>query len=338
MTWGTIRDIGAGAALATLLVAACTGPGPAALSPSIAGAGLTTATPASETASPAPLPSEIAYAVAQRQRFGLRSDAAWVEQVASDSTARVGMLDIPLTPAEEQWFGARQATFDQVVAAVQAEAAEAPHQFGGVYIDQPSGQVVALFTTNLDQHRQAILDRVGPAAALAVRQVTYPEATLRALQDRISSDIDWLKGIDAAALTIGVDVIRNQTTLELSSTNPDAPALALAHYGVPDDELAVTEDGTGAALLPRGTIDLTVTAPKGMPVSAGGWDLEFAGDGPGECGGEVGLGVVPGRVTEVPCQIGGWTVKLLDENRAVVASGHVMVVAGKHVALAIRLP
>lgn len=338
MTWGKIRDIGAGAALATLLVAACTGPGPAGPSPSMAGAAPTTATPASEAASPAPLPSDIAYAVAQRQRFGLRSDVAWVKQVASDPTARMGMLDIPLTPAEEQWFGARQATFDQVVAAVQAEAVAAPDQFGGVYIDQPNGHVVGLFTTNLDQHRQAILDLLGTAAALAVRQVAYPEATLRALQDRISSDIDWLKGIDAAALSIGVDVIRNQTTLELSSTNPDAPALARVHYGVPAAELAVTEDGTGAALLPRGTIDVTVTAPKGMPVPTSGWDLEFAGDGPGECGGEVGLGVVPGRVTEVPCQIGGWTVKLLDENRIVVASGHVTVVADQHVKLEIVVP
>jgi hypothetical protein len=338
MTWARIRDIVAGIALAALLVAACSRPGPAAPSATIAGANASSATPSSPTASPAPLPSDIAYAVAQRQRFGLRSDVAWVEQVASDPAARVGMLDIPLTPAEEQWFGARQATFDQVVAAVQAEAAAAQDQFGGVYIDQPGGRVMALFTANLDLHRQAILDRLGPAAPLAVQQVVYPEATLRALQDRISSDIDWLKGIDAAALAIGVDVIRNRTTLELSSANPDAPGLALAHYGVPADELAVTEDGTGAALLPRGTIDITVTAPTGVPVPASGWELEFAGDGPGECGGEVGYGVVPGRVTEVPCQIGGWTVRLLDESRAVVASGHVTVVAGSHVGLAIAVP
>ena len=335
-----MRKISIGVAVAAVLAAGCTRAGPAAPMPSWPGAS-PTQSPAQSPAGPsaaAPLPSAIAYAVHQRQQFGLRADVAWVEQVAADPTARVMLLDIPLTPAEEQWFEARQASFGQVESAIQAEAASAPDEFGGLYLDQATGHVVGLFTANPDRHRQAILGRLGETAPLIVKQVTYAESTLRALQDRISSDVQWLRGIQAAAVGIGVDTIHNRTSLELSSANPEAPALALAHYSVPANELAVTEDGTGAALLPRGTIDVSVTAATGVPTPAGGWELDFAGDGPGECGGEVGHAVAPGRVAEIPCQVGGWTVTLLDDNRSPVASGHVTVVAGKHAQVTIAVP
>ncbi len=357
MHWG-MRRPWIGAALTAVLAIGCTGGGPAASTgaPTVgrgpsAPASASLAAPPEQTSvlvspeaasaspsAPAPLASDIAYAVHQRQQFGLRSDVAWVEKVAADPTARVVMLDIPLLPEEEQWLDARQAAFDQVVAAVQAYVTTVvPDQFGGLYLDQPGGNVVALFTADPERHRQAILDRLGKAAPLVTRQVTYTEAALRALQDRVTSDIDWLRGIKAAAMSIGVDVVANHTFLELSSANPDAPALALAHYGVPADELAVTEDGTGAALLPRGTIDLTVTVTGGGAVPTGGWDLDFVGDGPGSCGEMVGYAITPGSVVQIPCQIGGWTVRLLDGNRAVVASGHVTVVADKHVKLEIAV-
>ncbi len=346
MRWGFRRTF-LGGALTAVLAAGCTGGGLASSSgPSSAGLPEMPATPAepaspggpsANAASPMPLPSDIAYAVHQRQQFGFRSDVAWVEAVAVDPTARTFMLDIPLLPEEAQWFAARQATFDTVVAAVQAYAASVPDQFGGLYLDQQDGTVVALFTSDPERHRQAILDRIGTAAPLVTRRVTYTEATLRALQERITADIDWLRGLDAAAISIGVDTVHNRTLLELSSANPAAPALALAHYGVPADELAVTEDGTGAALLPRGTIEVTVVAGKGVLVPMGGWVLDFVGDGPGECGGEVGYGALPGQVTEIPCQVGGWTVRLLDDNRDAVASGHVTVVADRHVSLAIEV-
>jgi hypothetical protein len=353
MHWG-MRRPWIGAALTAALAIGCTGGGPAAstgapamgpasAAPLAAPSEQTSPLVSPEAASaspsaPAPLPSDIAYAVHQRQQFGLRSDVAWVEKVAADPTARVVMLDIPLLPEEERWLDARQAAFDQVAAAVQAYVTTVvPDQFGGLYLDQPGGHVVALFTEDPERHRQAILDRLGKAAPLVTRQVTYTEAALRALQDRVTSDIDWLRGIKAAAMSIGVDVVANHTFLELSSANPDAPALALAHYGVPADELAVTEDGTGAALLPRGTIDLTVAVTDGGAVPTGGWDLDFAGDGPGSCGEMVGYAITPGSVVQIPCQVGGWTVKVLDENRVVVASGHVTVVADEHVKLEIAV-
>ena len=298
-------------------------------------ASLVAAASADPGASPSavPLPSDIAYAVHQRETFGLRSDLAWVEQVAADPTARIVMLDIPLTPAEEQWMESRQASYDEVVAAVSAYAATVPDEFGGLYIDQPNSRVVALFTGHLDQHRQAILDQLGKSGPLDVQQVTYTDAELRALQDRISADWDWLRSINAQATGVGVYTMENRVVLSISSTNPDAPALVLAHYGLPASELRVSSDGTGIALMPQGWADVSVKVATGVSAPPSGWTVDMTGDGPGSWGGEVGWGVQPGMTAKVPATVGGWTVKLLDDSQKVVASGHVTIVAGKHVAL-----
>ena len=289
------------------------------------------------SASAVPLPSEIAYAIHQRETFGLRSDLAWVEQVAADPTARTFMLDIPLTPDEEQWMEARQASYDEVVAAVDGYASTVPDEYGGLYIDQPHSRVMALFTGHLELHRQAILDRLGKAGPLAVQQVAYTERELRALQDRISADWDWLKSIDARATGVGVYTMENRVVLSISSTNPDAPALVLAHYGLPASELRVSSDGTGIALMPQGWVDVSVKVAQGESAPPSGWTVDMIGDGPGSWGGEVGWGVQPGMTAKVPATVGGWTVKLLDDSQKVVASGHVTIVAGKHVALVLTV-
>jgi hypothetical protein len=290
------------------------------------------------SASAGPLPSAIAYAIQQRKAFGLRADLAWVEQVAADPTARIFPLDFLMTPDEATAFEARQASFDEVVAAVQADAATVPDEFGGVYLDQQNGHVVAQFTAHLEQHRQAILDRLGKAGPLVVEQVTYTEADLRALQDRISADWGWLKSLDAAATGVGVDTIKNCTVLEISSKNPDAPALILAHYGQPAGKLRVESDGTGVVLMPRGWIDVSVKVATGASPPPGGWMIDMVGDGPGQWGSEVGWGVLPGGVAKVPATVGGWTVTLSDDQQKVVATGHATVVAGQHVKLVIRAP
>jgi len=229
------------------------------------------------SASAAPLPSAIAYAIHQRQAFGLRDDLAWVEQVAADPTARIFPLDFLMTPDEATAFEARQASFDEVVAAVQAYAATVTDEFGGVYLDQQNGHVVAQFTAHLEQHRQAILEHLGKAGPLVVQQVTYTETgSTRAAIPHLA-DWDWLKSLDAAATGVGVDTIKNCTVLEISSTNPDAPALILAHYGQPTGKLRVESDGTGIYLMPRGWVDVSVKVAKGAsPLPAAGRSTSWA--------------------------------------------------------------
>ena len=322
---------------AVSVLAGCTGstaPSSVGIAPAVASA--VTATAPAATGSSAPLPSAIAYAIHQRQLFGLRADEAWVEQVAADPTATF-LLDFPMTPAEATAFDARQASFDEVAAAVQAYAPTVAGQYGGGYIDNAAGKVVALFTSDPEKHRLAILARLGKDAPLVTRQVSYTEAALRALQERVMSDRAWLPK-NAALQSVGVDTIKNRTFVELSSADPTVPALVVAHYGVPADEIEVTIDGTGAALIPQGTIDLTVDLGKGAKTPTTGFDLGFTGDGPGSCGGMTGWAVMPGVAVNVPCQAGSWTVSLLDDTRQAVASGNVTVVGGEHVKLVISVP
>lgn len=220
-----------------------------------------------------------------------------------------------------------------------------PNEYGGVYLDQSTGHVVVLFTANLEQHRQAILDKIGASVPLEVRQAKYTMVKLLALQERISSDMGskqpaWLKAIPAMLIGSGPDEMHNWLAIEASSANPDAPALILAHYDVPAGMLHVSSDGTGVALMPRGWVDVSVSVPASVTVPPGGsWDIEMVPDGPGLWGGgDIGYGVEPGKSAAVPATEGGWTVRLIACcDATVVGTGHVTVMAGGHVPLVVTV-
>jgi len=293
------------------------------------------------TATAGPIPSEIAYAMHQRATFGLRADEGWVRAVAANPRARVQVLDFPMLPEEEAAFEASQASYDDITAAVQGYAATVPEAFGGLYIDQSAHRVVALFTTEPEANRVAILARLGRFGPLQVRQVRYTEAELRDLQDRIPGELAgaWIGEIGAAWTGVGVDTINNRVELSISSANPAAPALVAAHLRVPADELSVVSDGTGVELMARGWVDVSVTVGAGASMPPGGWMLDWTGDRPGSCGGgDVGFGVAPGQVTRLPCTVGGWRIDIVDDARHVVASGHVKVAANSHVPLKLAVP
>ena len=292
-------------------------------------------TPCAAASSSSPLSSAIAHAVRQRQQFGLRADVAWVEQVATDPTARVFLLDIPLTAEEERWLDARGATLSEVATAVRAYAGTVSSAFGGVFIDQAAGQVVALFTSDTERHRVGILEWLGKAGPLVVRQVAYTELELQALQDRIGSDMnDWLRPSGAVWTGAGVDVEHNCVRVEVSSANPDVPAAIVAHLGVPASELCISWDGTGVKLLPKGWVDVSVRVSVGVTVPTGGWSIDMRPDGLGLWGGgDIGYGIGPSEPSSVPATIGGWTVNVVDADFRVVASGHVTIQADKHAPL-----
>jgi hypothetical protein len=332
-----MRGLRGGAAMVlglTLVLAACSGAPAATPSPA--------SSAAADPSASASLDPVIAYAIGQRKQFGLRSDLAWVLKVAADPRARIGMLDFLMLPEEEAEFSQRQSDFDAVVAAVQAYAADKAGVFGGLFLDQVNHRVVALFTTNPALHRLGILAQLGSSGPLEVRQVKYSEQQLRDLQDRISSDIDWLRGINAQATGVGADIMINATVLEISSANPAATALILTHYAVPADMLKVESDGSGILLQPRGTIEGTVRTSDGRAPGKNGLDLRWKPDiaNGGDCGSEVGLGLAPDGTFTLPCAPGGWTIWLaaaLADGWTDVGSAHVVVPPGGTVPLLITL-
>ena len=188
------------------------------------------ATDSSATLEPIPsgLPEDIEHAMRQRQLFGLRSDLAWVQQVAADPRARMEALDFPMLPEEEAEFGSRQHAYEAAVEVIERYAASHVDQFGGVYTDQPNHVVVSLWTHDPDGHL-AELNKLGAVAKIIVaRQVRWSERELRTVQDQI--DWGWFSEVDAKGEGVGADIVRNVVEIDISSANPDAPRHIVEHY------------------------------------------------------------------------------------------------------------
>jgi hypothetical protein len=264
------------------------------------------------TAEPVPSDPELRHTVELRRSLGLRSDLAYIEAVARDPRATTTLLDIPLLPEEEADVTARYEDADTVAAVVNEYAAAHPDEFGGVYIDMESGAgVVTLWTGHLADHEAAIRARLAPGSRAAFRNVQYSERYLRALQDQIVADREWMASIPAAMQSAYVDTIRNVAVLSVSSANPRAVELIEAHLHL-GDALEVRSDGTGAVFIPWGEVVGRVRTLAGKVPSPADYSLRWHGTGPGDCGGgDVGYGISSddGAFT-LPCQAGTWTIEV----------------------------
>lgn len=319
-------------ALLTALLGACTvatpaTPGAAATSTSVAP---TTAT-ATEVPTPTPtapmtpppqpsaevlsdgLDDDLLGAIKSRMSYGLRYDLEYVRQVATDPRASQDAYGWPVYPEE---FEDAQGRFEEDYAVqpiVLAYTGQHPDEFGGIYIDEAThAGVVTLWSGHLAEHAAAIVAAVGPDARVAFGQVRYPEAELRQIQDEIDLNaLDaWMRSIPAAAQGLGVDIKANVAQLDVSSANPDAAALIEGHLGY-GDRLRVDSDGTGAALIPRGTVKGHVLPHDGVDRAT--LSLQWTSDDPGDCGsGDIGYGIDEHGRFEVPCQAGTRTFVVYD--------------------------
>ncbi len=284
-----------------------------------------------------------------RHDIGLRADLAWVRQVAADPTARSDELTIPLLPAEKAELHARGDSAAEVVPIVRAEADLHPADYGGDYLDnEHGGAFTSLWRANLLMHEAAIRLRVSPFARVAFRSCTFSQADLNALMDKINADSDgpWLRAIPAAITGAARDDINDGVEIDISSANPNAAALVMAHYAstlnLPPGILTVVSDGNGAALRPWGAIRLTVLGPDGKPIHVvNSLYVEWAGDLPNlRCGiGDVGYGISSdGTPTELPCQAGRWRISIdTGPDTPVLGSASVLVAGGKTVELRLKI-
>jgi hypothetical protein len=329
-----------------LLLASCTRAGELATPAGPSGLGPSPSSDMADVPSPAslePVPSdpELRHAVELRRTFGLRSDLDWVAAVAVDPRATTTLLGVPLLPEEERAFAAEEASAEAVAAAVNGYADSHRDEFGGVYIDRESNAgVVSLWTDHLEVHEAAIRAKLAPGARAVFRRVTYSERYLGSLQDRVVADRDWMASIPAVFQSAGVDIIHNVTLVTVSSANPAAADLIEAHFGF-GAGLQVESDGTGAALLPWGTVAGRVRTPSGGLPPRADYNLRWSGSGPGDCGGgDVGYGVSPDGTFTLPCQQGTWTIEVTDpgdDGRRPVGVGTVRVVEGRTSTLEIIL-
>ena len=121
----------------------------------------------------------------------------------------------------------------------------------------------------------------------------------------------------SALIAWGPDELGNHVQLDISSSDPYAARIVLDHYvallGIPEGMLQVSSDGTGAVLVPWGTVSAAVVGPDGKPVVKTDLSFDWVSDVNGlECGnGDAGYGVSwDGTPTAIPCQAGIWTIRV----------------------------
>jgi hypothetical protein len=284
---------------------------------------------------------QIQAAIRFRRENGLPAGVPYVLAMACVPDANVD-FGVPLSPAEIAEFQRRGQTVDTMLPAVQAYADSHGDEFGGLYIDQARGGVLTvLWTARIDEHLAALRALVHPRAPIAVRQVRWTERELAGLQARIAADWNWFRAIPAAPRGVGIDTINNVVQVSVSSANASASEMIVAHYGVAPGMIVVESDGTGAALLPWGTVKGVVVTKKGKPPGSNNLMVEQAlGGVPGECGGgDVGFGVMDDGRFEYPCQAGVRVIEVVEigdaEPHPVLGSGRVTVKANEVASLRI---
>ena len=299
------------------------------------------------TAEMAPPTQDELRAIEFRTANSLPADLEHVRAVAADPAA--GMeFGVPLLPAEFNELMSRSANAEDIIAIVQAEAATAPSDYCGIYLDNANrGAVTSLWKANRLSHELAIRTRVRPDGLIAFRDCRFSETEQQAAMEAVRSlDDGWVREIPAAVRGYGFDTITNVLQMDISSAVPDAADLVRQGYeqrlGLPPGMLVVSSDGTGAALRPRGTLHIFVVRPNGKPVGPNGLGLSWESkDLPGlQCGvGDMGYGVPSdGSPAELPCQQGRWQIEVWQRGiEDVIGRGTAQVQGGKTAELTIVL-
>jgi hypothetical protein len=337
-------------AAAALLLQACT----VAATPServpVPGSGSATATAPSigPTAEPSVdltgLDEATVIAIRIRTSYGLPADLETIRRAAADPTA-TDEFGTPLFPTEIQVLWARNDRSDRILSIIQGYVATHAAVSGGLRIDQAAGGIVTLsFTDDLDQHRRALADLLAGRGVVAVVQARYSERDLRDYQERVTADAAWFRSIGAALTGVGYSATENVLSIEVSSKNPDVEQLVIARYNLPGDAVKVESDGTGAHLLPSGTVRGRVLTAAGKAPGPNEFMVDSRGGDPGWCGGgDIGVGVQADGSFEISCKVGRRTIVILARPVAdngewtVVGQGSVVVPAGGVVRVTIHL-
>jgi hypothetical protein len=224
----------------------------------------------------ASLPHEIAEAIEARKRFGLRADEEWVRQLAADPAAqkRREMYGFPATLAELAEIEARGRALPEVFAAVEEYGEGRPLEFGGVFLDTPgSADIVALFTSHVDEHEATLRALVGPTEYLQVEPARWTLQALNQLRDRIRQDERWFDAAGAELEWVDVSVERNVVAVQIRTRDRGLPAAVVEHFGAPG-MIAVHIKGVPMRNFPRGTLRGLVVNQFGRQIQNNALDIE----------------------------------------------------------------
>jgi len=248
-------------------LAACGSVAPASPDPSPTVGSLLPSTSASESQRMLPNAKDMEEARRFRTSFGLRSDDAWIVQVAADPNASDHAFGIPLTQEEVDELGNRQVAIDAIREVVTQYGLDHPEDWAGAWIDQKRGGIlVAAFSGSFERHRTALLSQVHPTAPLEILEVERSLQELKTEAARLDPYDPWLATVPAVLESAGVDEQTNSVLARISSVNPDARRLFEEHFGW-QGFFMLESDGTGALLLPRGSLVVRVVDTSGRPMA-----------------------------------------------------------------------
>ena len=192
-------------------------------------------------AAPPPGPEECARLIradvvaAQRIRAELRidgipSDDATVQAAATDQTADVATLGIPLRAAEKKAAEDKGFGVDVHSALSLLVETGAPERFGGQWIDPPGTEryVVAVVGADPATVARARCVEGGDTRYVAARRSL---AEGRALQDRITTDWRKLEDEGIRLVSVGYDVITGKVVLGVTGATDQVRARLVALYG-----------------------------------------------------------------------------------------------------------
>jgi hypothetical protein len=221
------------ASLLLAIVAGCTATAPSAAPSSPAPTPTPSVAPGTSSPPGGEQPLDIEIAVKVRDAVGLRSDRDWVETVQNDPASTMSNLGI-LVSADELAQLQQQQSLPDDRSALVAYGIRHADEYGGIFIDQPLGTTVMLFTGNLDAH-QAAIAALPRGAAVDVRPCTYTEAQLTAVMNDLDFNALGAEGIDV--ISASLDTINNVVTVEAKAASPAAKTALEERY---DGKLVAT--------------------------------------------------------------------------------------------------
>ncbi len=127
---------------------------------------------------------------------------------------------------------------DDIVRAANAYGQEHADVFAGLFV--ADGRVWVGFTADAAAHLAAARERLARPEMLVAFEARYSERELRALQARISADIDELARLGVDVSSISADVRRNRVEVGVRTVGGRGPRLLRGRYGA---EKIVVEEG-----------------------------------------------------------------------------------------------
>lgn len=165
-----------------------------------------------------------------RAEFGLSADPAYVAEVRA-----AGWSDedygVPLTPDEVAEIDARVAAEPQI-AALQDQLRKTVPAFGGLYIDQAGGGVVDVAFTDEPAQYAAVMAPYLKGLEVRTRRVTYTEAELLRLNNRIAGERDIHRAMGIATNEVYPDIRANAVKVGIDPYGPAEADALMSRYGI----------------------------------------------------------------------------------------------------------